>query len=81
MRGAVRRTVRGGYPEQLSDMLAIVAAYRDRLADFEVAVTDASGDLEAYRRAGATWWLTQVPEISTRAEALTIIAAHRHDLT
>ena len=63
-------------PAQLAEMLTVIAEHRGGLDGFEVAVTDAGGDLDAYRRAGATWWLTQVPEISTRDEALAAIAEH-----
>ncbi|MEU8898821.1 LLM class flavin-dependent oxidoreductase [Nocardia sp. NPDC048505] len=61
-------------PGDLAAMLAIIAEYRGGLDGFEVAVAGTPDkDPDAYRAAGATWWLTQVPEISTVDEALAIV--------
>ncbi|MGW5876584.1 LLM class flavin-dependent oxidoreductase [Nocardiopsis terrae] len=62
-------------PEELGEMLAVVAEHRGGLRGFEVAVGGPVGqDPEPYREAGATWWLHQFPEVTTRAEVESAIA-------
>lgn len=57
-------------PEDLQEMLKVIRRYRCDSAGFEVAVAGPTGaDPGEYRRAGATWWLTALPEITTRAQA------------
>ncbi|WP_278262014.1 LLM class flavin-dependent oxidoreductase [Nocardia sp. AG03] len=58
-------------PGELVDMLAIVAEHRGDLTGFEVAIAASADDQrDAYERAGATWWLTALPKICSRADAL-----------
>ncbi|MEU6558605.1 LLM class flavin-dependent oxidoreductase [Nocardia nova] len=62
-------------PGELTEMLSMIRAYRGSLDGFEVAVANADDtDLADYRRAGATWWLTALPEITTREDAHRVIA-------
>ncbi|MGV9674869.1 LLM class flavin-dependent oxidoreductase [Nocardia sp. NPDC003482] len=61
-------------PADLTAMLDIIAEFRSGLDGFEVAVAGtADRDPDEYRAAGATWWLVQMPEISTRSEAAAVI--------
>lgn len=63
-------------PEGLVEMLGIVREYRESLEGFQVAVSAPPGtDPEPYRRAGATWWLVQVPVVSSADEVSAIIEA------
>ncbi|MGW0248683.1 LLM class flavin-dependent oxidoreductase [Nocardia goodfellowii] len=63
-------------PEELTEMLDVVRHYRGGLEGFDVAVAGtADMDPDRYRRAGTIWWLTALPEITTRAEALAVIMA------
>ncbi|MFF2082957.1 LLM class flavin-dependent oxidoreductase [Nocardia sp. NPDC058176] len=59
-------------PGELVDMLAIVAEHRGDLTGFEVAIA-ASTDRDAYERAGATWWLAELPKIISRSDALALV--------
>ncbi|PKV98345.1 LLM class flavin-dependent oxidoreductase [Nocardia fluminea] len=59
-------------PDELVDMLAIVAEHRGDLNGFAVAVAASTDrDRDAYEKAGATWWLAELPMLCTKAEALT----------
>ncbi|MCP2277747.1 Luciferase-like monooxygenase [Nocardia amikacinitolerans] len=63
-------------PGELTEMLEVIAEYRADLTGYEVAVAvppERDKEQEAYERAGATWWLRQLPEICTRAEAFALI--------
>ncbi|MEV0334436.1 LLM class flavin-dependent oxidoreductase [Nocardia sp. NPDC050717] len=59
-------------PAELAAMLAIVAEHRGGdLTDYDVAIAAPTDDERAaYERAGATWWLTQLPPGITRDAAL-----------
>jgi len=62
-------------PEELREMLAVVADHRGGLGGFEVAAGGPpDGDPEPYREAGATWWLVQFPEVTARGEVEEAIA-------
>ncbi|MGW5437184.1 LLM class flavin-dependent oxidoreductase [Nocardia asteroides] len=66
-------------PDQLVEMLAVVAENRGDLTGFEVAVAASTDrDHDAYARAGATWWLTELPMSCSRAEALATIRRGPH---
>ncbi|MFI8974315.1 LLM class flavin-dependent oxidoreductase [Nocardia asteroides] len=66
-------------PAQLAEMLAVVAEHRGDLTGFEVAVAASTDrDHDAYARAGATWWLTELPMTCSRAEALATIRRGPH---
>ncbi|MFB8003987.1 LLM class flavin-dependent oxidoreductase [Nocardia sp. NPDC056000] len=61
-------------PPDLVAMLELIGEFRGSLDGFEIAVAGAADrDPDAYRAAGATWWLVQIPEISTRAQASAVI--------
>lgn len=61
-------------PEQLVEMLAIIAEHRGDLTGFEVVLAGTSDrERDAYARAGATWWLTELPMTCSRAEALALV--------
>lgn len=56
-------------PDGLRDMLAAVSEHRGGLGGYEVAVGGPPGqDAAPYRDAGATWWLTQFPEVTAVAD-------------
>ncbi|XKK38623.1 LLM class flavin-dependent oxidoreductase [Nocardiopsis sp. ARC36] len=62
-------------PEELREMLAVVAEHRGGLEGFEVAAGGPPGeDPEPYREAGATWWLHQFPEVTARREVEEVVA-------
>lgn len=62
-------------PERLAEMLAVVREYRGGLEGFETAVCGGPGeDPGPYRRAGATWWLMRLPEVTTVRAAATLIS-------
>ncbi|GAB3663879.1 hypothetical protein GCM10027589_27660 [Actinocorallia lasiicapitis] len=64
-------------PDGLREMLAIIASHRGDLTGFEVAVSGLQhADPEPFRAAGATWWLVQFPEITTRQDVVAAIADH-----
>ncbi|GAB3812753.1 hypothetical protein [Micromonospora zhanjiangensis] len=52
-----------GHPDRLAEMVATLTASRpDRTSPYDVAVALPPGtDPEPYRRAGATWWLPDLP--------------------
>ncbi|QVQ50468.1 LLM class flavin-dependent oxidoreductase [Spiractinospora alimapuensis] len=53
-------------PEGLAEMLAGIGERRGGLDGFDVAAAGPPGqDPEPYRAVGATWWLVQLPEITT----------------
>lgn len=61
-------------PGELADMLTAVAELRDGLDGYEVAVAlPPAADPDPYLTAGATWWLTQLPDITTRRAAVSVI--------
>ncbi|MBW0270090.1 hypothetical protein ATM97_03015 [Nocardia sp. MH4] len=61
-------------PDQLVEMLRIIAEHRGDLSGFEVVIAAADDrEREAYVRAGATWWLTALPMICSRADALAAV--------
>lgn len=61
-------------PADLVAMLELIGEFRGSLDGFEVTVAGtADQDPDRYRAAGATWWLVQIPEISTRSQAAAVI--------
>ncbi|MFD3593014.1 LLM class flavin-dependent oxidoreductase [Nocardia sp. NPDC058640] len=58
-------------PDELVQMLAIIADHRGDLDGFDVVVASPTdSERDAYERAGTTWWLAQLPMICPRAEAI-----------
>ncbi|MFD3701900.1 LLM class flavin-dependent oxidoreductase [Nocardia sp. NPDC058658] len=58
-------------PGELVDMLAIIAEHRGDLNGFEVVIAAPTDrDRDAYEKAGATWWLAELPMRCTKAEAI-----------
>ena len=63
-------------PDQLRELLAVVAEHRTTGDPFDVAVQgDPTDDIAPWRAAGATWWLTRFRHTVGAAEVRSVIAA------
>ena len=61
-------------PEGLTEMLGEIERVRGSLDRYEVACTgEPEEDPTPFQRAGATWWLTALPEIETADHAAAVI--------